>query len=394
MRTISARRGFTLIELLVVITIIGILIALLLPAVQAAREAARRVQCNNHLKQLSLAVLNHESALQRLPTNGWGYYYLGDPDRGSGIRQPGGWIFNVLPYLEQQQLHSLAAGKTGSARIAALTTMVQTALPGLICPSRRQAKAYPIVSSWVGENWHIPSLVVSDGYWGIPMPNSGGRTDYAGNAGDLFLGGNIVQECVLETWRYKGLIDNSHFSVYYCNISVPGFDLLLSQNAEFRSSSSKVSNVLSGVVLAFGHLSIDQVSDGTSCTYLCGEKWVPSDAYENGLDYGDCLCMYVGDTYETTCGAAWGGNTHYWPPEHTWTPMPPRRDCTFDPLATDPNIFYARNRMFGSVHANACNMAFCDGSVRPIGYGISSTVHLNLANRRDGKQIDVTELPL
>ncbi len=108
MRIRSKRHGFTLVELLVVITIIGIMIALLLPAVQMAREAARQVQCANHVKQLALGALLHESANQCLPTGGWGLYWAGDPDRGFGRRQPGGWIYNVLPYIEQGALHDLA----------------------------------------------------------------------------------------------------------------------------------------------------------------------------------------------------------------------------------------------------------------------------------------------
>src|SRR6476620_9751486 len=98
----SLQSGFTLVELLVVIAIIGILVALLLPAIQAAREAARRAQCKNHLRQIGIACLNFENSNKIFPAGGWGFLWMGDPDSGMGRHQPGGWIYQVCPYLEEQ----------------------------------------------------------------------------------------------------------------------------------------------------------------------------------------------------------------------------------------------------------------------------------------------------
>ena len=82
---------------------------------QAAREAARGMQCRNNLKQLALASLNHEAANGFLPAGGWGYYWSGDPHYGNDWRQPGGCIYNLLPYIEQQALHDLQLSGQGVA---------------------------------------------------------------------------------------------------------------------------------------------------------------------------------------------------------------------------------------------------------------------------------------
>jgi prepilin-type N-terminal cleavage/methylation domain-containing protein/prepilin-type processing-associated H-X9-DG protein len=134
MTTVSRRTGFTLVELLVVITIIGILIALLLPAVQAAREAARRVQCQNNLKQIGVALHNYCSRWQSFPN---GYTIPGGPVLSTRYSACWGWGTALLPDIEQVPLYQLLRADTQTIDWAAANVPqgLQTPLAAYRCPA-------------------------------------------------------------------------------------------------------------------------------------------------------------------------------------------------------------------------------------------------------------------
>ncbi len=171
----DASTWFTLVELLVVIAIIGVLIALLLPAVQAARESARRTECVSHLKQLALATIMHHDQRKLFPSGGWGWRWTGDPDRGHGKSQPGGWAYQILPYIEQQATYDLGGGPNLAQKKKGSAQRISTPLSIFHCPTRRRAIAYPNV----GGSWVSPPPLVSD-----PAPVVA-RSDYAANAGTV-----------------------------------------------------------------------------------------------------------------------------------------------------------------------------------------------------------------
>jgi prepilin-type N-terminal cleavage/methylation domain-containing protein len=253
----SVRSAFTLVELLVVIAIIGVLVALLLPAIQAAREAARRMDCTNHLKQIALGALNHENALKFFPTGGWVWYWMADPDQGYGKKQPGGWAYNILPYMEGKGLHDMAKGQTLAEKRKTLATLGQTPLGLFYCPTRRGAAVYP----------NFQNCVNTD-----PIPYAA-RTDYAANAGTL-VGG---------FWEAPSL----------------GGDPTTMKAEDYPDVSSAT-----GVIFTTSMIRIKEIRDGLSHTYLIGEKYLIPDHYTDGLEGVDNNPLYAGFDWDWQ---RWGG---------------------------------------------------------------------------------------
>jgi len=315
-----SKRAFTLVELLVVIAIVGTLIALLLPAVQSAREAARRTQCSNNLKQISLAILNHEQALGHFPYGGWGHKWVGVSDRGNKERQPGGWAYSTLPYLELSDLHDLGGDPEANSADQLYSQRLSTPVRLFTCPTRRPLSI-----------WRVSD---SDIYFSQPEPagnvSAVARGDYAINAGA------------------------SHV------FSWPGPDDLQKGDHPLADwPNAKLSTGISH--LRFG-VEARRIEDGLSHTYLVGEKFLNPDHYTDGESRGDNETLYSGfatDLYR-----------------FTRIDLLPLQD-------TSAKLESPGHLRFGSAHSVGYQMALCDGSVRLISYEIAAETHYRFGHRYD-----------
>ncbi|WP_425397308.1 DUF1559 domain-containing protein [Aeoliella sp.] len=348
-RRSSCSPGFTLVELLVVIAIIGILVALLLPAVQAAREAARRTQCTNNLKNLTLAMVNHESTYGRLPSSGWKGHWAGDPDRGHGKDQPGCWAFSILPFIEQQQLYDLGTGKTGTARFTEMQVRDTTPLSVMNCPSRRSGGPYPTLGG--------AQALSGDGTgraarYGMPQA---ARGDYAANVGDETL-----------------------FDGKCLTIAPDSYDREL-WSADFPPRADEYS----GVSFCGTAVKLRQITDGLTHTIALGEKWVPQDYFDGtNIWAADDWGMYVGFQDDTVRSTFYTGTSRAGVRRKA-THLPRSTGESLDDVIADVGANVARE-LFGSSHPSVCLFSLCDGSVQGIAFDVDPETFRQMGARADG----------
>ena len=317
----SSSRGFTLVELLVVIAIIGVLVALLLPAVQAAREAARRSSCTNNLKNMALAVHNYHDARKELPPS-----RLGEHQKT--------WQFLILPYLEQGAVADRWDEAKGDFydQPAEMRTHVAVIY---LCPSRdRETPLMSFRPDGVhgGHSFNNPDGIGSGEFLGA-------KTDYAANGGSPFksVGGTI---------RHNGTVSPDFYPSMNGSMIVPMFD---KYNAGFaRRLIEEWSS----------RTSFNSITDGTSNTFLCGEA---TRAYCYG-----------------TPDKAWKG-VHAYSGDNVRAVMVGHDEA---PLYGANELWL---KGFGSEHPGVCQFAMVDGSVKAVIVDIDPLALAALATRDGGE---------
>ncbi len=315
-------------ELLVVIGIVVILIGLLLPAIQSAREAARRTQCRSNLHQIGVAVQSFSTTNARYPHGGWGRAWTGIPERGVGRDQPGGWIFQVLPHIEETDLQRLGSGANGPAREEAYSQRLATPIPILHCPSRRAVGLYRAGDRAPHHTRPLPAGLVS----------MVARTDYAINSGAThafsFLGPTSLAEGDDPSY-WRRVTDNKGFTgISHLRRSAPP----------------------------------QRITDGMSRTILVGEKFLAPQHYDSGESAGDNETAMSGYDIDLHRFVAGGSLT----------------TVIYPPHVDENDLVSTFDSGFGSAHSAALEMLFCDGSVRAMAYEIDPKVWLSLGHRADG----------
>ncbi len=351
-------RGFTLVELLVVVAIIGVLAALLLPAVQACRESARRTQCANNLKQIGLGISSHHSARGCFPTagtNSQDFTWSSATDPGFERR---GWGFQILPYIEQTPLYEAAKGLPPTAAIPSLGNRQLVEIPVAVysCPSRG--------ARVVNDVAHRAAYAIGD-YAGITF----------GYIGD-------------DQWRNTHNDEDASGRIY--------------KQFAWRSIISKGGQNYNGVYHQWPSLRAHDVTDGLSKTLVLMEKAVWSHRYETSIDSSAARsCETFGwahNAHQPTMrsisgdgGLAFGGASGNWYTSPA-RGIGPRIRGDDEPRRGDRDW----DQGFGSPHDGIVMALFGDGSVRGVNALVDDSmggVLFRLGCRDDDQAISLTALP-
>ncbi|MEM9186251.1 MAG: DUF1559 domain-containing protein [Planctomycetota bacterium] len=338
------RRGFTLVELLVVIAIIGILVGLLLPAVQSAREAARRMSCTNNLKNLSLACLNHHDVQGHFPVS-MGFTQANDGSQGAG--PAAGWILQVLPQIEEQPLYDQF--KQGGAFEG--TWQIgrgRSPAPGFGLGSINNGISVPELMATQLVMLQCPSdqsvLELSTDQYGWPTTPVA-LTSYKGNIGDTVVG---------ETNGTTFTNAASQFPSGVYDQTTPPFT---TDNDCHRDTRCR------GVFYRQSWrrpVTIPRITDGTSKTFLIGED-VPAYNFHSAAFYSDgdwCSC-----------------NT------------PINNLLALGPDQVDP-VFWWEQRGFRSLHPGGANFSLADGSVRFVSESVDNVLYRTTCTRDAGELVN------
>ncbi|NBW85801.1 MAG: DUF1559 domain-containing protein [Planctomycetia bacterium] len=331
------RRGMTLVEVLVVIAIIASLVALLLPAVNLARESARRTQCANRLKQIYEATNSHVDAWETFPSAGWGSGDMPSSDAGYRDQQPGGWLWNILDYTDNQELRRVGTGLTGTALQTALNTSIGTPIPLLFCPTRGEAGTM--------------NLTRADSFPGTPRPTLIAPTHYAGCAGT----GSTSDPTTI----FNAAGNEAYFQ------KQQGYPHLI---AGFNET-----NYTTGVIGILGRVKITHVGDGLTNTFLAGEKFMDANRYFDSTYYANDQGWTAGFDYDTV--------RHTGFTTKTGAAAPLRDTANFSANDAAGIQNQGRHYQFGSAHNGGFNMVFCGGQVVFVNYEVDGDVFRALGTR-------------